>query len=105
MADAKHTPGPWTYSTHSDGWSYTIHIAQADDAAYTPDWSDVAYFTPCRGERQQIQEANARLIAAAPELLEALQAVMAKCACLEFGDRSAFIAAEAAIAKSTGSAS
>ena len=72
MSESKHTPGPWTYSTHSDGWSYTIHIAQADDAAYTPDWSDVAFST-CRGERQQIQEANASLIAAAPELLEALQ--------------------------------
>lgn len=70
-SQAKHTPGPWTYSTHEKGWSYTINISQADDAAYTPDWSDVAWAT-CQRERQSVQEANARLIAAAPEMHEAL---------------------------------
>lgn len=69
---ASHTPGPWAYSTSHEGWSYAINIHQAEDATYTPDWSDVAFKT-CQGERREIQEANARLIAAAPELLEALE--------------------------------
>lgn len=70
-----HTPGPWSYSKSTDGWSYTINIHQAENAEYTPDWSDVAFCT-CKGERQGIQEANARLIAAAPDLLAALELIM-----------------------------
>lgn len=69
-----HTPGPWKFDTSKNGWSYTIHISQADDADYTPDYSDVGYIMQtCTGENQSIQEANARLIAAAPELLAVLQ--------------------------------
>lgn len=93
--NTKHTPGPWSYSTSHSGWSYTINIHQADDAEYTPEWSDVAFCT-CDGERKQIQEANARLIAAAPELLDALIAV------LHSKDRNALDMANAAIAKATG---
>jgi hypothetical protein len=106
---AAFTPGPWTYSTHSDGWSYTINIAQADDAAYTPDWSDVAFAT-CRGERQQIQEANARLIAAAPEMLEALILMVrthdepAESLLQEMKEQQWLAQARAAIAKALGEA-
>lgn len=69
---SKHTPGPWAYSTSQEGWSYTVNIFQADNAAPTDGWSDVAYIIKtCAGEQQSIQRANARLIAAAPDLLEA----------------------------------
>jgi len=103
---SKHTPGPWTFSTSSDGWSYSIYIAQADGAPYTPNYSDVAYITQtCTGERQQVQEANARLIAAAPDMLDALRrAVLA----LAFASETSaamhddYEAVSRAIAKATG---
>jgi predicted RNase H-like HicB family nuclease len=96
----KHTPGPWKASTSPQGWSYTIYISQDESAEYTPDWSDVAYIIQtCEGERKSIQEANARLIAAAPDLLEALQYVM-----VAHGEQldHAFQMAQDAIAKATG---
>ena len=68
---AQHTPGPWRYDTDSNGWEF--RISQEDGAPYTPGYSDVAHFNSVQGEARDIQEANARLIAAAPELLEALE--------------------------------
>lgn len=56
----KHTPGPWEFS----GCDHApiLHI-------YAPDNKHIFH-----GERSQTeQEANARLIAAAPEMLEALK--------------------------------
>lgn len=73
----KHTPGPWTFSTSPEGWSNTIHVAQADGAPYTDGYSDVGYIIQtCQGEDESTQMANARLIAAAPEMLEALKLAM-----------------------------
>lgn len=95
----KHTPGPWTYSTSSDGWCYSINVMQADNATPTPDYSDVCFMT-CRGERQAIQEANARLIAAAPDLLETVKRLREMCA--DFGAKTACDMADAAIFKATG---
>ena len=70
----QHTPGPWAFSTSTNGWCYTINIFQADNATPTDGWSDVGYIIKtCEGEQQAVQHANARLIAAAPELLEACQ--------------------------------
>ena len=69
--NTKHTPGPWYNSTanphavNKDGKGLAIGIATThgtDDANYSD-------FFPSTEEAQ----ANARLIAAAPELLEALQ--------------------------------
>ncbi len=55
----KHTPGPWYYQENSD--TYT-HIVRGPDA----------YFVHQGPQHTEgIAEANARLIAAAPELLEA----------------------------------
>ncbi|HAM74185.1 MAG TPA: hypothetical protein DCQ09_00785 [Alcanivorax sp.] len=72
MSEFKGTPGPWTaYASQDDRCFY---IAQQDGAPFTPDYSDVCGLT-CNtwsGERHNVQAANARLIAAAPELLEAL---------------------------------
>ena len=73
--ETKHTPGPWAYATAQDGWRFNIH--QADGAPYTPGYSDVAWsMNTVSGEAKDVQEANARLIAAAPELLEALEALV-----------------------------
>ena len=66
----KHTPGPWVVdhmSAHlvrSQDDKNGRHIAAVGPANYTP--------------RYDVDDANARLIAAAPELLEALECLLAK---------------------------
>jgi len=68
-----HTPGPWSFSRWEQLGDTRFYVAQADGAPYTPNYSDVATLVAetASGERVAIQEANACLIAAAPELLEA----------------------------------
>ncbi len=71
--ETKHTPGPWTieykpgYATR--GNSHAVINAERYPAAFVPAWND-----PEPGEVFAADEAiaNARLIAAAPDLLEAL---------------------------------
>jgi hypothetical protein len=74
----KHTPGPWTFSKSDMFGDLRFYVAQSDAAPYTPNFSDVATLIAetVPSERQYIQEANARLIAAAPELLEALHTLV-----------------------------
>ena len=58
---SKHTPGPWKVNEHSEVTFKDGRIC------------DVDYYNVGRGEKGRYQlphEANARLIAAAPELLE-----------------------------------
>lgn len=72
MSEFKGTPGPWVACESRDDRCF--YIAQKDGAPFTPDYSDVCGLT-CNtwsGERHTVQAANAHLIAAAPELLEAL---------------------------------
>ena len=61
----KHTPGPWEYTKHAtkypDLFTYNIQQAQPD-----PDFNRV-----CGVTSELDSEADARLIAAAPDLLEA----------------------------------
>ncbi|HBP5172575.1 hypothetical protein [Pseudomonas aeruginosa] len=66
---SKYTPGPWEIERYSDGLIQIVgnaRIVSDDEEIVTTVVEAVA-----RGD-----EANARLIAAAPELLEALQAVI-----------------------------
>jgi hypothetical protein len=63
MTDSKHTPGPWEYVSEDDGHSIYdcdcgFHIARVTD-----------------GLPPGVTEANARLIAAAPEMYEALECI------------------------------
>ena len=99
MSESKHTPGPWT-----QGWSKSgidcvwldgktePEIGMGDD----DEWIDCG------------TEANARLIAAAPDLLNALEAVLNEFAKdghggeFEDGEHPYVDAARAAIAKATG---
>jgi hypothetical protein len=73
--EPKFTPGPWWFSEASNG---NYDIGQGDYALATtvPMWNGLGY-----SERQEGQDvANARLIAAAPELLAACEALIAsKC--------------------------
>ena len=70
---AKHTPAPWSF-----GYGVTTEYGEVFGVGVTtkPDWTVVcAVSRP--GDVNAIDEANARLIAAAPDLLEALKAMVA----------------------------
>ena len=73
-----HTPGPWSFCEFElyPGADIRFNIFQAEGAPFTPHYSDVA--STCAGEVAEIQKANARLIAAAPDLLQDLQAAAAQ---------------------------
>ena len=97
-----HTPGPWAFSRWDQYGDTRFYIAQADVAPYTPNFSDVATLIAetVSIERVAIQEANARLIAAAPELLEALLDCRRALEIANFTQELAVV--DAAIAKATG---
>lgn len=84
----KYTPGPWAYWRGDDFGDARFYIAQADGAPYTPNYSDVATLVAetVSSERVLIQEANARLIAAAPDLLESLKQALAALQSCDPGD-------------------
>ena len=67
--NATHTPGPWGIhkQTHREGYKFVV---TADDF-----WPAAIFSDGCRNEGTA--EANARLIAAAPTLLDAAKAVLA----------------------------
>jgi hypothetical protein len=91
MSESKHAPGPWHYQEGADAYT---HIIRAGEHRFI---CQLAQDTS--GEA----EANARLIAAAPYLLEALHACL-QVACDEFHGEpwQAIELARAAIAKATG---
>ena len=63
--DAKHTPGPLDWHGPYMAGAYKVSALSADDAILLQ-----VYIT---GDTPQTNESNARLIAAAPDLLAALQ--------------------------------
>ena len=89
MSEAKHTPGPWQWTQHFDP---TISI-------YKDGFGQIARLYDSSAGTGK---ANARLIAAAPDLLDALvQFVDEFEGCYADGE-PAMIKARAAIAKATG---
>jgi len=70
MADAKHTPGPWSFGPAVPGAKQCFYIS-GNHAAHN---REVDIGTVQGGYYSC--EANARLIAAAPDLLEALERVL-----------------------------
>lgn len=114
---AAFTPGPWAVSKrptakdgieHADGFVAFVAIPRtvSDERLADESWLDMRQRT--EGARIAVmaeQEANARLIAAAPELLAALQD-LADLGSDTLGKRHPFVqAAFAAIDKATGAAS
>ena len=107
--NAKHTPGPWTKADRLNGpwW----HISSDHTIGGNRCLSGKQAIACVHGESKkgsaayaEMFEANARLIAAAPELLDALKAMVEahpvpSTACKE---RPAYEQAIAAIAKATG---
>jgi hypothetical protein len=93
-----HSPGPWAIDVDISGWMFSdpdeVIVAKIDN----PDWYDDGAMP-----NNQTCEANARLIAAAPDLLAALQAVIRHYGTTNFmQDAEPFNTARAAIAKATG---
>ena len=92
----KHTPGPWRWSQNPHGGARVetprVGIADVLSRAGVPH------------PAQESCAANARLIAAAPELLEALRGLVAEAKRLHVDDilGSSVDAARAALAKATG---
>jgi len=99
-----HTPGPWRIKTTGN----IGNAIEADCGLRSPLFADNGFRTVatfqscCASDRYDEQEANAlanaRLIAAAPELLEALQGLV-EC---EHTTAELWQAARAAIARATG---
>lgn len=101
MGELKHTPGPWDQRQRYD--TLRDEIGTRGKALATV-W--VRAIEGVLTHEQSITltaegEANARLIAAAPELLEALELVLGNCLDSE-GLAAAHAKARAAIAKATG---
>jgi hypothetical protein len=67
----KHTPGPWTFHQNGDG-SYSILGKKISEKEYQ--W--IVGFIQNGEFWTEEQLANAKLIAAAPEMLKALQGVI-----------------------------
>lgn len=67
MTEAKHTPGPWSIEVGNDPSDWANYFPKVLAENYTVVGTEGMY-----GDRET-DLANARLIAAAPELLEALQ--------------------------------
>lgn len=99
---SKHTPGPWvTDEVDHDAPYENIKIKAGNHHTVCTVWIDDA---PVH-DFNAMQYANARLIAAAPELLEALKLCASVCAghtMHKDGLVKALEAARAAIAKATG---
>jgi hypothetical protein len=91
MPEHKHTPGPW-------------EIQKADDAYCIASIGHLVIMPVAGKVKHDNSEADARLIAAAPELLEALEAMLEA---YDDGvgkdwERPYWLKAHAAIAKATG---
>ena len=91
----KHTPGPWLtaiQTCHAGGVATVYNTADGWVEIWTENWA-------VTGMGPDEQSANAKLIAAAPDLLEALQFVMSA-----HGEQLdlPFEQAQKAIAKATG---
>ena len=84
---AQHTPGPWRYLP-GDGLAWRPSVQRATEGGFV-----------VQGSSREREEADAKLIAAAPDLLEALQHLM-----VAHGEQLdyAFQQAQEAIAKATG---
>lgn len=86
MSAAKHTPGPWELDDLGNVCSQAVHnIALVFASSTRESWSGSDFDT------QAHCEANARLIAAAPDLLEALKAHQEAEAMPTRGDSSDFV--------------
>ena len=98
MTAAKHSPGPWKADLCLDGWG--IHEVQRADGLSI---ARLAQMQTAFAPDDQEGIANALLIAAAPDLLKALSAMLTHMGMDEDEwNKPTFDQARAAIAKATG---
>ena len=94
MSAPKHTPGPWSVN-RGGPWICTVGNNVGDPAVFGP--------RPEAGPFQfGDKAADAQLIAAAPDMLDALQQVAGRYHVLDHADQAVFNAVRAAIVKATG---
>ena len=74
MTNATHTPGPWTMAKRQNG----IAIEHREEKPYGWAQSEVALVYPLAMPDRKTGDANARLIAAAPDMLAALEEMAAQ---------------------------
>jgi hypothetical protein len=91
---SKHTPGSWTIRREPSSRGRGFHRTVVRDGFTWP----IAEVSTAAGGQVDIAEANARLIAAAPELLAALEDIQANAD----GGTLIYTIATAAIAKARG---
>lgn len=78
--DGKHTPGPWKLTSDEDGWTIRMGSALADNGHWQVqhrielEWGDT-YQEEGDNSQYEEAEANARLLRAAPEMLDALEMI------------------------------
>ncbi len=75
--ETKHTPGPWWYDTYNTVFSGSVPANNMLEICSIPDEPETGE-SPCPTRDKWYPEsaANARLIAAAPDLLEALKMIL-----------------------------
>ena len=89
MSETKFTPGPWKIDMGFGDWGMPItHTVFVCDQIYAEKHTEICSIYSaqpyCMGEQQRVRDkyqtdkANAHLIAAAPELYEALEAIIAR---------------------------
>ena len=97
----QHTPGPWVAIKNSCYWEIRSSPSDYDYEQV----GDACASKFIGGQADNlIAEANARLMAAAPELLEALKTWFEQYASEEYEDCPEVVQTRAAIAKATGAA-
>lgn len=100
MTEAKHTQGPWYYRK-GDEWSHSVVTRHGELPDGSPNYWTVASINK---QREPEHEANASLIAAAPDMLTALRRAVIALAGTQDRDmlREEYEIVSAAIAKATG---
>lgn len=73
MAEAKHAPGPWSFSWESEKREWAIVTAQGGSIVANVNTESGPDAQSAPAMRIMPADANARLISAAPDLLEALK--------------------------------
>lgn len=82
MSETKFTPGPWHIRQDWDGMGILVdcgdptNLATVGNVASVTDYAPFMSLSTQQEEKRAIAEANARLIAAAPDMHEALKAIV-----------------------------
>lgn len=92
---SKHTPGPWIVSSQHNDWHDKM------DGVIVRSCND-AEIWPAGAQKLGDEMADLRLIAAAPDMLEALNTWLEQYSAEEYEDCPEVVQTRAAIAKATG---